>query len=82
MTTNESFEFVLGLLTQDTKKLERVMHFIQLVINGDERAHEIIVGISNGQINSVTAPDMLDGYLVQTLDHQDLDHHRAQVRQP
>ncbi len=67
MTTRDSFEFVLGLLAQDTKRLERVTSFIQLVATGDERAHEIIAGISNGQVNSETAPDVLDGYLVQIL---------------
>ena len=63
MTTRESFEFVLGLLAQDTDRLERGMQFIQLVANGDRQAHEIIAGISNGQINSEVASDVLDGCL-------------------
>ena len=70
MTTRESFEFVLGLLAQDTKKLERVMPFIQLVAKGDDRACGIIARISNGQISPEAAPDMLDGYLVQTLNNE------------
>jgi len=64
MTTKESFEFVLGLLAQDTERLEREMQFIQLVANGDERAYEIIAGICDGQINREVAPDVLDEYLV------------------
>jgi len=63
MTTKESFEFVLGLLAQDTERLEREMQFIQLVANGDELAYEIITGISDGQINPEAAPGVLDGYL-------------------
>ena len=64
MTAKESFEFVLGLLAKDTERLERKMVFLQLAANGDERAYEIIDGISNGQINPEVAPDVLDGYLV------------------
>lgn len=63
MTTEESFEFALELLEQDTERLERVMQFIELVANGDGRAYEIIARISNGQIDSEAAPDVLNGYL-------------------
>jgi len=63
MNTKESFEFVIGLLAQDTERLERKMLFIQLAANGDERAYEIIDEISNGQINPEAAPDVLNEYL-------------------
>lgn len=65
MTTTESFDFVIGLFAQDTKRLERSMQFIQLVANRDKRAHEILAGISAGQIKPEAAPDLLEGYLTQ-----------------
>jgi hypothetical protein len=67
MTTTESFDFVIGLLAQDTNKLERSMQFINLVANRDKRAQEIIAGISNGRIESLAAPKMLDEYLTQQI---------------
>jgi hypothetical protein len=65
MDTKESFEFVLRLLAHDIERLERVMEFIQLVAGGDERAYEIIIGISDGEINLEAVHDVLDGYLDQ-----------------
>jgi hypothetical protein len=67
MTTTESFDFVIGLLAQDTNKLERSMQFINLVANRDKRAQEIIAGISNGRIESLAAPNILDEYLTQQI---------------
>lgn len=67
MTTTESFDFVIGLLAQDTNRLERGLQFIQLVATGDNWAHEIIAGISTGQIESRAVPDLLGEFMTQQI---------------
>ena len=65
MTVNESLDFALALLVKETQRLDQVMQFIQLVASGDARAHEILVGLGNGQIDSEDAPVVLGSCLDQ-----------------